>query len=141
MKRITTFLFIFATFNLFAQIYVTNRTNEPVWVSTVTYEKNNGFNGYVSNGWYKIIPGERKNCGGKLYGGENVYFVHAHTKGYARTWGNDHYFAVDKVNAFRIENCDMKYTLNDTNHKSVKFSKNFIHIGIFDPYRVEFNIR
>jgi hypothetical protein len=141
MKKLIVLLFL-ATFHVsFAQIYVTNKTNEPIWVATVTYQNSNGFKGNVSNGWYKIIPGERKNCGGKLYDGDNTYFVHAHTTGYKRIWGTDHYFAVDKVNAFRIENCDMKYTLQNPNYKSVGFSKNFVHIGFFESYDVEFIIR
>lgn len=144
IDRMNKFIFVlFLTFSskLFAQIFVTNKTNEPIWVATVTYQNANGFKGNVSNGWYKIIPGERKNCGGKLYDGDNTYFVHAHTSGYKRIWGKDHYFAVDKVNAFTIENCDMKYTLKNPNYKSVGFSKNFVHIGFFDSSEVEFFIR
>jgi uncharacterized membrane protein len=141
MKKLLVFLFLIFCSASFAQIYVTNKTNEPIWVAIVTYQNGKSFTGYVSKGWYKVIPGERVNCGGVLSNGDNTYYVHAHNSSWTRSWGKDHYFAIDKTNAFRIENCDMKYTLKDPNHKSVGFSKNFIHIGFFDPYKVEHYIK
>jgi hypothetical protein len=55
-KTLLSILFIAFSNSIFAQIYATNKTDEPIWVATVTYQKNGIFSGYVSNGWYKIIP-------------------------------------------------------------------------------------
>lgn len=137
MKAILSILFIAFSTSIFAQIYVTNKTEEPIWVATVTYQKNSGFSGYVSNGWYKVIPGERKNCGGKLKDGDNTYYVHANNASGTKTWGNESYFAVDKTDAFSIQNCDLDYVLNNPNYKRVGFIKKFVHIGFFDLYEVE----
>ncbi len=137
MKSLLVYLFLLFTSSVFSQIFVTNRSSEPIWVATVTYQNNGSFSGYVSDGWYKIIPGERKSCGGKLHDGDNTYYVHAHSSGYTKTWGSDNYFTVDKKKPFTIENCDMKYVQKDPNNKQVGFIKKFVHIGLFDPYKVE----
>jgi hypothetical protein len=136
MKTLLSILFIAFSNSIFAQIYATNKTDEPIWVATVTYQKNGSFSGYVSNGWYKIIPGERINCGGKLRDGDNTYYIHAHNESGSK-WGSEKYFAVDKVNAFTIQNCDMEYVLSHPNYKLVGFTKKFVHIGFFDLYETE----
>lgn len=136
MKTLLSILFIAFSHSIFAQIYATNNTDEPIWVATVTYQKNGSFSGYVSNGWYKIIPGERKNCGGKLRDGDNTFYIHAHNESGSK-WGSEKYFAVDKVNAFSIQNCDMEYVLSNPNYKLVGFTKKFVHIGFFDLYQTE----
>jgi hypothetical protein len=136
MKTLLLVLFIAFSNSIFAQIYATNKTDEPIWVATVTYQKNGSFSGYVSNGWYKIIPGERINCGGKLRDGDNTYYIHAHNESGSK-WGSEKYFAVDKVNAFTIQNCDMEYVLSNPNYKLVGFTKKFVHIGFFDLYETE----
>ena len=136
MKTLLSILFIAFSNSIFGQIYATNNTDEPIWVATVTYQKNGSFSGYVSNGWYKIIPGERKNCGGKLRDGDNTYYIHAHNESGSK-WGSEKYFAVDKVNAFSIQNCDMEYVLSNPNYKLVGFTKKFVHIGFFELYETE----
>jgi hypothetical protein len=136
MKTLLLILFIAFSNSIFAQIYATNKTDEPIWVATVTYQKNGSFSGYVSNGYYKIIPGERKNCGGKLRDGDNTYYIHAHNASGGK-WGTEKYFAVDKENAFTIQNCDMEYVLSNPDYKLVGFTKKFVHIGFFDLYETE----
>jgi hypothetical protein len=141
MKSLLVYLFLLFTSSVFSQIYVTNKSSEPIWVATVTYQNNSSFSGYVSNGWYKIIPGERKSCGGKLHGGDNTYYVHAHSSGYTKIWGSDDYFTVNKKKPFTIENCDMKYVQQDPNNKQVGFIKKFVHIGLIDPFEVEVSLK
>jgi hypothetical protein len=140
MKTIFTIIFISISTSFFAQIFVSNNSDEPIWVATVTYQSNGNFRGYVSSGWYKIIPGERKGCGGGLHDGDNTFYVHAHNADWTKTWGTENYFAVDKTNAFRIENCDMQYVQKAPENKRVGFSKNFVHIGFFDLYEVDISI-
>lgn len=60
MKSLLVYLFLLFTSSVFSQIFVTNRSSEPIWVATVTYQNNGSFSGYVSDGWYKIIPGNVK---------------------------------------------------------------------------------
>ena len=131
---------LFLVFNLSAQIKVTNSCDEPVWVAVVTWKKTRNFKGWVSSGWYKITPGETRNCGGYLRDGDNTYYVHAHTSGYKRVWGGENKFAVNKVDAFEMENCDKDYVLNQTNVEKVSFTKKFEHIGILELYKSKVNL-
>ena len=132
------FLLLFASFiitNADAQIHVTNNSSEPITVAIAYYKGTRSFKGWVSEGWFKLIPGETKVLGSFLKDGENTYYVHAHTSGYAKTWGNEVNLAVNSVDAFKLENCDKEYVLDGENIKKVGFKKHFVHIGLLELYK------
>ncbi len=132
------FLLLLACFlisNSNAQIHVTNNTDEPISVAIAYYSNSNSFKGYISAGWWKLIPGETKVLGSFLKDGDNTYYIHAHTSDYSKKWGSEVQLAVNSVDAFKIENCDKPYVLEGENIKKVGFSKNFVHIGLLDLYK------
>jgi len=137
MKTLLSILFIAFSHSIFAQIYATNNTDEPIWVATVTYQKKmEVLAAMYPMAGIKLFPVKEKNCGGKLRDGDNTFYIHAHNESGSK-WGSEKYFAVDKVNAFSIQNCDMEYVLSNPNYKLVGFTKKFVHIGFFDLYQTE----
>lgn len=132
------FLLLFASFiisNVDAQIHITNNSSEPITVAIAYYKSSGSFKGWVSEGWWRIIPGETIVCGSFLKDGENTYYVHAHTSDYKKTWGNEVKLAVNKVEAFSLENCDKAYVLDAKNIEKVGFKTHFVHIGLFELYK------
>jgi uncharacterized membrane protein len=135
MKKIFLLLFTcFLVFNSKAQIHVTNNASEPIWVAYAYYSSSDEFNGYVSTGWWKLIPGETKILGGFLKNGDNTYYISAHTANYSKKWGSEVQLAVNSVDAFKIDNCDKAYVLQGANIKKIGFNKHFVHIGLLDLY-------
>ena len=131
------FLLIFASFiitNADAQIHVTNNSSEPITVAIAYYKSTSSYKGWVSEGWWEIIPGKTKVLGSFLTDGENTYYVHAHTSGYAKKWGNEVNLAVSSA-AFKLENCDKEYVLDSESNYKVGFDKHFVHIGLLDLYK------
>lgn len=131
-------LFLFASLMISkanSQIHITNKSSEPITVAIAYYKSTESFKGWVTNGWWTIIPGETKVCGSFLKDGENTYYIHGHTAGYEKTWGNDVQLAVNSIDAFKIENCDKEYVLSGENIEKVGFEKHFVHIGTFELYR------
>lgn len=141
MKNI--FLLLFTCFLFFksgAQVHVTNNASEPIWVALAYYSSSNKFSGYVSEGWWKLIPGETAILGSFLKDGDNTYYIHAHTSNYTKKWGAEVQLAVNSADAFKIENCDKPYVLQGANIKKVGFTKHFVHIGLLDLYKDYVNI-
>lgn len=135
-KLVLIFLAILVVSSAQSQVRVENDSQQPVWVAIAYYESNSNFSGWVSTGWWKIIPGETKTCGGSfLKDGENTYYLHAHSEGYAMTWGDEINLAVNKVDAFTLQNCDKDYVLSGDNIGKVGFDKHFVHIGLLDSYK------
>lgn len=140
MKNLISSLFFFFTLGFCdAQVHVTNSTDQPITVAIVYYQSDSEFKGYISKGWWTIIPGETKVIGNFLKAGDNTYYIHAHTAGYAKTWGNEANLAVNSHDAFEIRNCDKSYVLKGENIKTVGFIKKFVHIGLFDSYAAYVN--
>jgi len=136
MKNIIiTIFFLFFVFNANTQIHITNSSSEPIFVAIAYYKNTNSFSGWVSEGWWKIIPGETKVCGSFLKDGDNTYYIHAHTAGLKQKWGNDAYLAVNSVDAFKIENCDKPYVLKGQGVVAYQFTKKYVHIGLLDLYK------
>lgn len=122
-----------------SQIHVTNSASEPIYVAIAHYRNTASFRGWVSEGWWKVIPGETKVCGDFLKTGENTYYIHAHTASFKSKWGNDAYLAVNKVDAFEIENCDKSYVLEDSEITTYQFTKKFVNIGLLDELKASVN--
>ena len=115
------FLCLFLSQGAFSQFKVKNKSNSPIWVAYAEYESSYSFKGWVSHGWYKLIPGETRTLISWLeFSGGNIY-VHAHDADDGE-WGRDVYLTTDKYNAFTIKNCDMDYH-RGSNYRNRKFTK------------------
>lgn len=62
MKKIVFLgLLLLLSYNIFCQsIWIENRFNEPLYVCIGYHTNKDGWTGYVSEGWWRVIPGEKK---------------------------------------------------------------------------------
>lgn len=62
MKKIVILgLLVLLSYNIFSQsIWIENRFNEPLYVCIAYHTSKDGWTGYVSEGWWRVIPGEKK---------------------------------------------------------------------------------
>lgn len=135
--RLKQLLLVFAILivtNSHSQVEVTNNCDLPITVAIAYYKSTKSYSGWVSEGWWSLEPGETKTLGSFLKNGENTYYIHAHTAGYANVWGNDEQLAVNSTDAFTIKNCDKEYVLGD-DVITKGFTKKFVHIGLLEMYR------
>lgn len=127
------FFLLYTNSFTFGQIHVTNNTEEPLNVAVAYFENTNSFSGWISQGWYIIIPGETKIIGSFLKNGDNVYYLHAHSSVSESKWGDETFLAV-KSDAFILKNCDKEYLINTDDVNVVGFDKYYVHIGLLELY-------
>lgn len=136
MKKHLLFLIAFISFTSWSQIHVSNNTEEPIWFAYGYYSETDSFSGWITEGWYEIIPGQTKIIGSFLKDGNNTYYYYAHNKSRSKTWGGDYKLAVDQPDAFKIVNADKDYVLNEEQGIVKKgFKEKKVFIGILDPYK------
>ncbi|MBP9989954.1 MAG: DUF1036 domain-containing protein [Bacteroidales bacterium] len=104
--------------NAFPSVYyVFNNTDSPIEIAVMYRVSKNGFNGWVSDGWYKALPNE-KVCvatSSKMSKSNTGIYVFARSSdGKREYYGYDGsgkqaatVYVIDK--AFTIKNCDMDY--------------------------------
>ncbi|NBX39257.1 MAG: DUF1036 domain-containing protein [Flavobacteriia bacterium] len=135
MNKIVFFtLLSFIALGLNAQVHLTNKSSKPIYVALAYYRSSENYNGWFSEGWWRIIPGETKVLGNFIHDGDNTYYIHAHSEDNSKSWGNDVNLAVNAQDAFEILNCDKSYVLEDGLYTTKKFTKHSVHIGLLDVY-------
>lgn len=112
MKKIAiSFLIVlFGIIKCHSQIYLSNNTKEPVWVSIAMYYNQKTYKGWISQGWWKVSPNEKKIISGFI--GENdifCYYAYSTSKQYTGVSN----ILVDPINKFSIKNCTMDYVYED----------------------------
>ena len=109
------------------KVYVENRSSEPITIAYGVVIDTKSYDGIQTEGWYHISPGEKKFITYVNYQEYGCYFfLHAHTKGNNKTWGDEVSLAVCDE-AFKIRNANYKYVLDDNpNYYSVLFYKMYI---------------
>jgi uncharacterized membrane protein len=136
MKNIILVFIVFITYTSWSQIQVTNNTEEPIWFTYGYYSNTNSFAGWITVGWYEIIPGQTSTIGSFLKDGNNTYYYYAHNKSRTKTWGGDYQLAVNQTDAFKIVNADKDYVLNeDQGIVRMGFKEKKVFIGLFDLYK------
>ena len=103
----TLFAVLLIACNAIAQaVYFKNNTKQPVYVTVTGYKSSKKFKGWVSEGWFYILPGERKPIGD--YDSPNVYY-YARSEDKTKNYGGDYKFYIDVLNQHKIPNSDMAY--------------------------------
>jgi uncharacterized membrane protein len=122
-KTIFAFLILFMSIgSAYAQFAVRNTSDKPIYVAYAKYESDSKYKGWVSHGWYKLIPGEKATLINWLNFSGGTVYVHAHSTDGDYQWGSDIYLVVDRDNAFSIKNCNLDYHTN-SNYVTRKFTK------------------
>lgn len=115
MKKITTLLILTLTLltnRAFSQILFKNNYSKPVFAALAWYQDTPEYKGWVSSGWYKVIPGERKEI--LTYKPLNGYIYY-----YAKEFDSDleftgnNAFIIHPTEAFRIKNANQQYVIDE----------------------------
>ena len=116
MKKIILLLLLFFSYNAYSQyLYINNSFSEPLYVCVSFQTKIDGWQGWVSQGWTRIIPGERK----AIVALSNIFYEKVYV--YAQTSrevvnkyqlrGSSVPMIVDLNHCFYIQNCFSDYVL------------------------------
>ena len=133
-------LFLALTFNLKAQIYSQNNTNEPVFVALCMYYDGSSSKYWGSEGWWKVEPGDKKEVSSAIGFQDNIYY-YAFSSISNKEYAGDVNILVHPTNAFSIKNADKEY--NQKENPEYVFKK-FRHVnmkqGAFQlKYTIELN--
>ncbi len=145
MKKILIISSLILSFTIAkSQIYFKNNYSEPVWVSYVYYENTRKFDGWISNGWYKVVPGEKKMLlESNPFGRYVYYYAQSMANGKVKkAFDGKSSFLIHPTDGFNIKNADKEYVMKDNpSYKAVKFRKIDKGAGNFAKfkYTIEFN--
>ena len=113
MKNILlSFLLIFICQNLQSQIYFKNNYNKPVFVAVGYYRDWEEFKGWVTSGWFYVLPNEKKEVLSYNPMNENIYY-YAETKGAEKVFEGDSPLLIHPVSEFTIINADKDYVKDE----------------------------
>lgn len=138
-KIILTIAVFFATFlTTKAQIYFNNNYSEPVWVALAYPVDSKEYKGWVSTGWFKVEPGEKKSILNVNPNGQYIYY-YAQTKDAAKKFEGEANLLCNPFDAFTIKNADKQYVKKDNpKYKWYKFRQ--IDKGIKDIVKLKYTI-
>jgi uncharacterized membrane protein len=131
------FLFGFIySFQAISQIKVTNNSTKPLWISIAYLSYSDSFKGFISEGWWKIIPGETKSVGNfEITSGNNTFYYYAYyNNGNSKyEWKGSYSFATHPLDAFKIINADKAYVLKENpKYQSIGFRKKQFYLRMID---------
>lgn len=137
-KLILSLILILSAFFANAQVYFKNNYDEPLWVTLGYHVNTKEFEGWKTVGWFKVIPGEKKELLSFNPSGQYLYY-HAHTEGRVKSFGGESNLLVHPVNAFKIKNADKEYVKEE--HPEYAWYK-FIQVdkGKLDALKLKYTI-
>jgi len=103
-------LFILMNSNVYSQMTFENKYYEfPIEISYGYYQRSPTFEGFITQGWYKLIPGQKIDMPFPFAGNNGtVFYTINPTDGYKMVH-SDGNLLVDPTNAFNIINADKLY--------------------------------
>ncbi len=138
-KSILTIAILFAALlTTRAQIYFQNNYDKPVWVAIGYYMSSSDYKGWVTSGWHKVEPGDKKEVLGYDPEDENIYY-YAQTKGGAQKFEGQYSLLVDPKDAFTVKNADKPY-VKDENPSFQWYKFRQIDKGSFDAFKIKYTI-
>lgn len=140
MKNLILLTFVFATyFYNWGQIYFENNFDRTIYVALGYYSETDEFSGWITRGWFKVIPGETAQLLSYNPSGQNLYY-YAQTENGKKKFEGDASLLVNPSDKFYIKNADLKDT--QTKYPSYKYY-NFIHVdkGNWDFLKLKYTIR
>lgn len=107
-KFLLTFLFLICSYCAYSQIYFKNNTGEPVNVTLAQSLDVGSCKGcWTTEGWYRVLPGEKKEISGSLGWNSNVYYYAMTNSG--KEYKGNYNFLVHPTGKHYIMNADMEY--------------------------------
>ena len=106
-------IFLISQKVVFSQIYFHNNNSEPVWVCIGYYSDTDEYKGWITKGWYEVVPGEKKAILGFNPMGRYIYYYAETSYGKKKFTGNS-VFLVHPGKTFKIINADKQYVQNET---------------------------
>ena len=124
--------------SLKSQIYFKNSYDEPVWVTLGFYSDTKEYKGWVTKGWYKVAPGEKKQILSYNPLSQNIYY-YAQTKDAKKKFEGKASLLVHPTNSFTIKNADKEYVKNENSaYKWYKFRE--LNKGGIDIVKLKYTI-
>ena len=140
MKNLILLTFVFATyFYNWGQIFFENNFDRTIYVALGYYSETDEFSGWITRGWFKVIPGETAQLLSYNPSGQNLYY-YAQTENGKKKFEGDASLLVNPSDKFYIKNADLKDT--QTKYPSYTYY-NFIHVdkGDWDFLKLKYTIR
>jgi uncharacterized membrane protein len=102
-----------------AQLKFKNSETSPIYIAIAYYVSGSDFNGWYSEGWFKIEPGETKSIIPTI--AYNTYYYYAKDENDKEWAGSGKYqFVINSKESFNIKNADMDYQKDYFAHKVMK---------------------
>jgi uncharacterized membrane protein len=139
MKKITlALLFAIGIFSVKAQIFFRNNYSKPVFVSVAYFAESKDFTGFVSKGWFRVIPGEKKEIVSYNPLSQYVYYYAKACDGTEDFPGNIK-LLVNNKDGFTIKNANKSYVKDE---KPYLKWKNFrtVDKGLKDAFKLKYTI-
>jgi uncharacterized membrane protein len=131
-------LMILISQNYKSQIYFKNNTEKPVFVALVHYRSWSDFKGWVSDGWFYVLPNEKKEILGYNPFGQYIYY-YAQTKDATQKFEGKHSFLVHPNDSFKIVNADKDYVKEEQpEYRWCSFRE--IDKGTMDVLKIKYTI-
>ena len=132
MKKVFALFCLLSTLNINAQIKVTNNSKSPISICVGYYKSTSNYKGFITEGWWKIIPGETAAISGyDVHNGDNTFYYYAYNE--TGKWTGEYQLAVASEK-FEIINADKDYVLkNNSKYRKEGFRQKTFHIGLLDP--------
>lgn len=109
-----------------SQVYFKNSYSEPVYVAIGYYKSTREYKGWVTAGWYKVIPGERRKVLSETPPGDCVYYYAESTVSSKRFEGKTS-LLVHPKESFTIINANKQYVQDERpSYKWYSFKKAYI---------------
>ena len=138
-KVILTIAIFFATFlTTKAQVFFNNNYSEPVWVSLAYFSNSKEYKGWVTKGWFKIEPGEKKEILSYNPTGQFLYY-YAQTKDATKKFEGKTNLLAHPSDAFVIKNADKEYVQKE-NPKYAWYKFREIDKGLKDMVKLKYTI-
>ena len=118
MKHIFFVLLLLLSYSSIGQyLWVQNCFDEPMYVCVSYQTTTNGWTGWISQGWWKVIPGERKAVVPLSDISCNLIYVYSHNGSNCNIpielvgKNHDMTMIIDSNNGFKIQNCFSEYVI------------------------------
>jgi len=133
-----TLTLILTSFVAKSQVFFNNSYDEPVWVALAYYRDTKEYKGWVTKGWFKIAPGEKKEILSFNPMGQYLYY-YAQTKDAKKKFEGKTSLLVHPTDAFTIKNADKEYVQKEKPaYKWYKFRE--VNKGAKDIVKLKYTI-
>jgi uncharacterized membrane protein len=121
------------------QIFFENNYERTVYVALGYYSETDNYSGWITRGWFKVIPGEKAELLNYNPTGQNLYY-YVQTENGKKKFEGDVSLLVHPTDKFYIKNADKQDT--KTKYPSYKYY-NFIHVdkGNWDFLKLKYTIQ